>query len=449
MSGKSNKIKKKDRTIIGNLNNIKQSFNQPFEIITSRVSNAYNSTKQKGKDAYTKAETTGKFKSIQNFFATFIEKYFLLFSIIIIILYIVLVKSIYNENPFDFTMKHPLWSILFSLGGSYLLIMSLVYLKMKFQEHTRPSNYKQLLLISLASILAVMFIIQLYNVSNQIFGAYSDVTSIILILLNLFILIGIISFLIKLIGKDKIKDAIPDRLHILYKLLTFLPCLFISLIENAKKQFNITSKTIWIILFIEILVIILYFLIPFILYKIAINNGILLLENPTYLNHRKTIGVYKNLTTEDIYSYNYSLSFWIYINPQPPNTGGAYSQDTSILNYGGKPNIMYNGRENKFIIKTLKNNKENVVVYETTDLPYQKWNHIVINYNRGTLDTFINTKLVSSSKHIVPYMKYDNLITGEEGGINGGIKNVYYYKGVLNLDQIQNIYNYNKTFSNE
>ena len=141
MSDKSNKIKKK-RTIIENINNVKQSFNQPFEIITSRVSNAYNSTKQKGKDVYTKAQTTGKFKRIQNFFATFIEKYFLLFSIIIIILYIVLVKSIYNENPFDFTTKHPLWSILFSLGGSYLLIMSLVYLKMKFQEHTRPSNYK-------------------------------------------------------------------------------------------------------------------------------------------------------------------------------------------------------------------------------------------------------------------------------------------------------------------
>ena len=30
-----------------------------------------------------------------------------------------------------------------------------------------------------------------------------------------------------------------------------------------------------------------------------------------------------------------------------------------------------------------------------------------------------------------------------------GIKNVYYYKSVLNLDQIKNIYSYNKNFSNE
>ena len=44
--------------------------------------------------------------------------------------------------------------------------------------------------------------------------------------------------------------------------------------------------------------------------------------------------------------------------------------------------------------------KENVV-YETKNVRLQRWNNILINYNGGTLDIFINGKLKSTTQNIV------------------------------------------------
>ena len=55
--------------------------------------------------------------------------------------------------------------------------------------------------------------------------------------------------------------------------------------------------------------------------------------------------------------------------------------------------------------------KDNVV-YDTTDFKLQKWNNIIINYDGGTLDIFINGALVSSTGNIVPIMSYDEITCG-------------------------------------
>ena len=68
----------------------------------------------------------------------------------------------------------------------------------------------------------------------------------------------------------------------------------------------------------------------------------------------------------------------------------------------------------------------------------------MINYDRGTLDVFVNNKLVSSMKNIVPYMKYDQITIGQEPGINGGITDVIYYSDVLSRDKINNLYIFNE-----
>ena len=41
----------------------------------------------------------------------------------------------------------------------------------------------------------------------------------------------------------------------------------------------------------------------------------------------------------------------------------------------------------------------------------QIWNHFVINYDGGNTDVFMNNKLVGTKAGIVPYMKYDTVIT--------------------------------------
>ena len=41
------------------------------------------------------------------------------------------------------------------------------------------------------------------------------------------------------------------------------------------------------------------------------------------------------------FKYSYGISFRLFIEAQPPNVGGAYAKFVNILNYGGKPSIMY------------------------------------------------------------------------------------------------------------
>ena len=83
----------------------------------------------------------------------------------------------------------------------------------------------------------------------------------------------------------------------------------------------------------------------------------------------------------------------------------------------------------------------NRIVYVNDNFLLQKWNNIIINYNGGTLDIFLNGELVKSSIECVPYITLDNLTIGENEGLNGGMCNVVYFKQALTSNNIYYIYN--------
>ena len=87
-------------------------------------------------------------------------------------------------------------------------------------------------------------------------------------------------------------------------------------------------------------------------------------------------------------------------------------------------------------IKAKKNKDQDVVIYETNKFPYQRWNNIVINYNGGTLDIFINAKLVASITNVVPYMNMDQLTVGSDEGVGGGVCNVVYFPSPMSKERI-------------
>ena len=145
------------------------------------------------------------------------------------------------------------------------------------------------------------------------------------------------------------------------------------------------------------------------------------------------------------FRYKYALSGWFYINPQPPNTRTAYTKYTNILRYGNKINVEYNGKLNS--LRVMANvassgndaNKPNdsVELYETKKVIYQKWNNIVINYDDGYLDVFLNGELVGTRSGVAPYMSFDNIVVGADAGIIGGICNVTYYDIPLSKSKIE------------
>ena len=147
------------------------------------------------------------------------------------------------------------------------------------------------------------------------------------------------------------------------------------------------------------------------------------------------------------YNYTYSLSFYIYLNPQPENTSLAYTKDTVLFNYAYKPVIYYNGSSQKIIVKsrTISNRGDQLdTIYEMPNPKFQKWLFFVINYDNNLIDVFIDGKLVGSKENVSPYFKGDTITIGERDGIHGSIKEIYYYNKVRSPSTIELLYNLSK-----
>jgi hypothetical protein len=122
-----------------------------------------------------------------------------------------------------------------------------------------------------------------------------------------------------------------------------------------------TSKVVYVLFFVEILLILLYVYVPKILNAFDKKDGTILLENGAFLDIPKSIGSSKllqisknnleNTNLPIVYQTNFSFSMWIYLNIQPTNFG-SYTQEMPIFNFGdGKPKIEveYKGEMKQFL----------------------------------------------------------------------------------------------------
>jgi len=190
------------------------------------------------------------------------------------------------------------------------------------------------------------------------------------------------------------------------------------------------------------------------------------------------------------FNYQYALSFWFYLDSFPPSTSAAYMKVVPILSYGENPTVKYSSQDNtlyitvkqkvdgepivdyiqkeeleikpetaekwKTVQEKIQSSIEKVksmpfgqdvdadghrIIYKQPDVLLQKWNHIVLNYNGGTLDVFYNGKLVKSAIEVVPYMKLDMLTVGTENGISGNLANLMYFNEPLDIITIHTLYN--------
>jgi hypothetical protein len=158
-----------------------------------------------------------------------------------------------------------------------------------------------------------------------------------------------------------------------------------------------------------------------------IQGGKVLLRDPIHLDKHQVLSTYKELNNGvEEFNYQYGISSYIYIDA---NNRNDYYQ--TILDYGGKPRVQYNGAHNSLQIIVLDDYDKEKVVLTLPDVELQKWHHLAVNYVGGNLDVFLNGELIKSVKNVVPYMTLDDLIVGssqnEEFILNGGIKDVVYF----------------------
>ena len=136
---------------------------------------------------------------------------------------------------------------------------------------------------------------------------------------------------------------------------------------------------------------------------------------------------------------NYSLSFWVYLNPSSTMRGKDI-----IIKYGNRPSMYFNHDKNELTLEII-NQPDNteVVLYRSSNILYQRWNHIVINNNYGEVDLFINSNLVGNYKNAVSYsITKDELLQVGSTDNNdiGGIAYMDYHEAPLSIKDISNKY---------
>lgn len=136
------------------------------------------------------------------------------------------------------------------------------------------------------------------------------------------------------------------------------------------------------------------------------------------------------------YIYHYALTSWVYL--QKTEASGRQL----IYSFGSRPSLYYQPYDSSLEVILNFGTSEEKILYKTTKVLFQRWNFIVMNYNYGTLDLFINNNLVGTYPDIVTQLDpQDLLIVGSSKNKNiGGICNMKYYELPIGSRKINSIY---------
>ena len=385
------------------------------------------------------------------------------FSSILFLIFIITVTVIISTYPGGFfNMSGNPIGILILLIVIVVLWIIMIGANLYDGQSSSFDTWKKTLLflfgLTISSLFVFWIVYSIHNLSGE--------TNIMRFILNILILLIVLTLIYRTMNvqipdssTNSKKNAFFDMI---INLIFYIPCLFSGAIDSVSQSgvklgpgYFAREKNSFVMLFVVILLVFLYFLAPFLYNKLNLQGGELLVNKPVNTNKEYSLGTYEELNGSDTFDYQYAISSWIYINSDAPNTNESYNKYTSLLNFGGKPNVLYNGKTNSLMVtmeqkdlqKTTSNkliefdDKGNRILYVNHNVLLQKWNNIIINYSGGILDIFLNGELVKSDIGVVPYYTLDNLEIGEDNGINGGICNVVYFNKALTALNIYFLYN--------
>jgi hypothetical protein len=293
------------------------------------------------------------------------------------------------------------------------------------------------------------------------------------------------------------KSALGVKLlKLLWLGIIYIPCLFLDLLQTSQGAVGDTTRPIWIILAIEILLIAILYGGPFLINYIGASAS-QIVAAPISLKEKydtnlttqsEQIFIYHNTgmdrtpaddaancPIEEKKRYNYSISGWFLLN----NMSTPVNQDLEIFDFGGVPKLTYNSSKAELKLKCnlidissnlpidangteLYNSKAayNAIIRGKSDatqtklrilqdkedseldvsIPLQKWNYFVVNYNGKTMDLFLNTKLIFKSEFIMPDIQLKPITVGDttnRKGLNGSVCNFSFHKTPLTKEQIR------------
>jgi hypothetical protein len=276
-------------------------------------------------------------------------------------------------------------------------------------------------------------------------------------------------------------------LKLIWQLIIYIPCLILDTINSGRNTIGSTTRPILIIVLVELILLAIMFGAPYLINKMGVSKSQIILapvplnaENDTQLTtESKEIFIYHNTgmnrtatdddancPAEEKKRYNYSFSGWFRLN----GSVNSKNSDLTIFDFAGVPKITYNPFKANFKVTCKTIGVDNIaekIVYEShdnigqtdeykefavaneiqisTQIPLQKWNYFVINYDGKSMDVFLNEELVGKSGFIMPDIKIEKITSGQKDGLNGNICNVVFSKEPMTIEQIKWTYNTIKT----
>ena len=267
-------------------------------------------------------------------------------------------------------------------------------------------------------------------------------------------------------------------LKLIANALFYLPCLLIDGVEMLKEQYNMPMRPWLILLALQAVFILAGHFLPAIVTRAINHTGIQILSAPVSMATPTTVsghtiqfvnqkGVVEDTTTSSttqpgsvnpvqvqLANYRYGVSAWFYIDPQPPNLNAEYANANAInvFNFGGAlgPNVSYAPSTNALTV-SIAGVKTDTPIPPITDIPLQRWNNLVINSDKGTIDIFINGRLIYTGTHVPEITKstqVTQLVTiGQETGIQGEICNMVLNREPFTKAEIAWFYNTNRALN--
>jgi hypothetical protein len=292
-------------------------------------------------------------------------------------------------------------------------------------------------------------------------------------------------------------------LKLLWACIIYIPCLFLDLLKSSQSAVGDTTRTIWVIVAIELLLIAILYGGPYLVNYIGASASQIVarsvslkqLYDTNLTTQSKEIFIYHNTgidrtdadkvancAPEEKKRYHYAISGWFFLN----NNISTKTSDLEIFNFGDVPKMTYNPSKNELkiicgelsmadggastmteIYNSRKNYNAVIRAGHSTnedvnkqikstvdmslegeeldaDIPLQRWNYFVINYDGKTMDFFLNNKLIFKSDFIMPDIQLKPITVGsttDNKGLNGSICNFAFHKYPLTKEQIRWTYN--------
>ena len=390
--------------------------------------------------------------------------------------------------------------------------------------------------VALALAAVVMGLVYL---SKKYVDGVTDVFKIVLVVIGALVATAVlISVYDSAAKKEKeYEGSNPNSVILLIiKVFRYIPCLIIDGVNWVRREFNITTRPVWILLLLEAVIIGGYFLIPLLLNATIFSGSTALTEDILDISSAKQLQTMENIgivRTPECSSklktkHSYAISGWMFFSAHPPSMTKGGSQFVNVLDFNGVPRIEYNSSTNELrfqikvrapsksttgatiltetdkttiedtamslsdvaagsdrdestesfetmisgsgadttdndnsrgiagwakavlpkskssimAVKTRAPPEESVMItiYTMTNVPLQKWNHFVYNYDGSNIDIFMNNKLVTSVTNRLPLIEHGHIVSGASRGVIGNLTHVVAFSNHLTKDVITSIY---------